>query len=48
MQQAATFVRLLVPLLVLAVLSQSASAQLPPPPGWLSKLDPPCRRGLPT
>jgi serine protease AprX len=41
MRQAATFARLLVPLLVLAVLSQSASAQLPPPPGWLSKLDPP-------
>ncbi len=40
MRQAATFVRLLVPLLVVAALSPPASAQLGPPPGWLAKLDP--------
>jgi serine protease AprX len=38
--QAATFVRLLVLLLVIAALSQPASAQLDVPGGWLSKLDP--------
>jgi serine protease AprX len=37
---AATFVRLLVLLLVTAALSQPTSAQLDPPAGWLSKLDP--------
>jgi serine protease AprX len=38
--QAATFVRLLVMLLVTAALSQPASAQLDSPAGWHSKLDP--------
>ena len=37
---AATFVRLLVMLLVIAALTQATSAQLDPPAGWLSKLDP--------
>ena len=40
MPQSAIFERLLVPALVIAALMQSASAQQPPAPEWMSKLDP--------